>query len=115
MTEADYWLSLEYRICREFEGMANFTLRHYWCDGLTPRRYHLRDSEPRITGHAWICYGEPQEQWEFTLFLPHPVDSRDQIDWVSLLPAENRTRWIAFDPHRKNIQFEPSAAVPDLA
>jgi len=113
MSEADYWGRLEYRICREFAAMQNWDLRHYWCDGLIPQRYHLEDSEPRITGQAWICYGQRQQEWKFTLFLPEPVGSQDEVDWASLLPPENATPWLAFDSAGKRIQIEPAAAVPD--
>ncbi len=114
MDEADYWGRLEYRICREFAAMQNWDLRHYWCDGLIPERYHLGDSTPRITGRAWICYGQrQQEQWKFTLFMPAPVASQDEVDWASLLPAEDVTRWLAFDPAAKCIEIEPAAAVAD--
>jgi hypothetical protein len=113
--EGDYWVSLEYRVCREFAGMKDWDLRHLWCDGFIPERYRLSGSEPRITGRAWICYGTRQHEWKFTLFLPHPVGSREEIDWASLLPAENVTRWLALDQVGKHIQMEPSAAVPDLS
>ena len=53
--------------------------------------------------------------WEFTLFLNHPVASKAEIDWSAHLPPENVTRWLALDPSSKRIQIEPSAAVPDLA
>jgi hypothetical protein len=96
MGEADFWVSLEYRLCREFAGMANWDLRHLWCDGLIPERYQLGDSEPRITGRAWICHGQRQEEWNFTL-----------------LPPENVTRWLALNLSGKLIQIEPGAAVPD--
>jgi hypothetical protein len=115
MDESDYWLSLEFRICREFAGMSDNHLRFLWCDGFTPQRYLLDDPTPRITGRAWICNGQRQDEWDFTLFLPHPVDSPDKIDWASLLPSENVTRWLAVDQRGKRIQIEPSAAVPDLA
>jgi hypothetical protein len=115
MDEAAYWGHLEYRICREFAAMQNWELRYYWCDGLIPEQYLLGHSEPRITGQAWICYSQRQEEWQFTLFLPAPVGSQDQIDWASLLPPENVTRWLAFDPGSKRIQFEPASAVPDAA
>jgi hypothetical protein len=113
--EADYWVSLEYRVCREFAGMKDKDLRHLWCDGFIPEQYLLHSSEPRITGRAWICNGTRQDQCQFTLFLPHPVRSRDEIDWASMLPPENRTRWLALDATGKRIQIEPSSAVPDLA
>src|SRR5687768_12433742 len=116
MDEADYWVCLEYRVSREFAGMADWDLRHYWCDGFTPERYHLGDSEPRITGRAWVCYGQyPQEQWPFTLFLGRPVGSRSEIDWRALLPAEDVTRWLALDIPGQRLQIEPAAAVPDPA
>jgi hypothetical protein len=40
--------------------------------------------------------------------------SRDQIDWASLLPPSNVTRWISFDESRRTIEIEPAAARPDL-
>jgi hypothetical protein len=112
--EGDFWLSLEYRVCREFAGLNDRFLRHLWCDGFLPKRYLLDHSEPRITGWAWICNGAAQHQWQFTLFLPHPVRSSDEVDWASLLPPENVTRWLALDAPGKRIQIEPSASVPDL-
>jgi hypothetical protein len=113
--EADYWVSLEYRVCREFARMADIKLRHLWCDGFIPERYVLDGSEPRITGRAWICCGPIQERWNFTLFLPYPITSRREVDWASLLPPENVTRWLALEERDKRIQVEPSAAVPDPA
>jgi hypothetical protein len=108
-----FWLSLEYRVCREFAGMKDLALRYLWCDGLCPEQYLLRDAVPRITGTAWICNGPKQDEWKFTLFLAHTVGSREQVDWASLLPNEKVTRWLALDQHGKRIQIEPSAAVPD--
>jgi len=54
-----------------------------------------------------------QEEWEFTLFLNHPVNSYDEIDWDKLLPPEDVTRWLAVDRARKRMEIEPSAAVAD--
>ena len=113
MSEADYWASLERRVCHEFAGMPQNHLRYLWCDGFIPEQYLLEDPTPRITGTAWICNGPSQVEWEFTLFLPHPVGSRDEIAWESLLPAENMTQWLALDHESKRIQIEPSAVVPD--
>jgi hypothetical protein len=111
--EADYWVSLEYRVCREFAGMPESHLRRLWCDGFIPEQYFLDDLTPRITGRAWIGDGPRQTEWEFTHFLPHRVSSRDGIEWGLLLPPENVTRWLALDPRGKRIQIEPSSAVPD--
>src|SRR6266542_2964451 len=111
MGESDYWVHLEYRVCREFAGLSENHLRFLWCDGFIPEEYHLDGPSPCIKVGAWICNGPRQEQWEFTLFLNHPVGSRSEIEWPSLLPPENVTRWLAVDPAGKRIQIDPSAAV----
>src|SRR5260370_41807248 len=113
MDENDFWTSLEYRLYGEFAGMKDPALRHLWCDGFIPQQYLLHVSEPRITGTAWICNGRSQDKWKFTLILPEPVGSRDEIDWASLLPAENVPRWLALDQPGKHIQIEPAAGTSD--
>ena len=110
MNEPEYWVRLEYRVCREFAGMPQTHLRYLWCDCFIPGQYLLDDPTPRITGRAWICDGPRQDEWEFTVFLPHAVGSPDEIEWASLLPPENATRWLGLDPRAKRIQIEPSAA-----
>ncbi len=113
MDESDYWDHLEFRVCREFWGMSENQLRCLWCDGFIPEQFHLAGPSPRITGRAWIGKGRSQEQWEFTLVLNHPVNSRSEIEWQALLPADNVTHWLAVDPTRKRIEIEPSAATAD--
>jgi hypothetical protein len=115
MGESDYWLHLEFRVCRELAGMPENKLRFLWCDGFIPAKYLVDGPSPSITGQAWICNGPRQEQWEFTLFLNHPVGSSSEIDWPTLLPPENVTRWLAVDMLGKHMQIEPSAAVADAA
>jgi hypothetical protein len=115
MVESDYWVNLEFRVCRELAGMRDNHLRFWWCDGFIPEHYCLDGPSPCIKGQAWICNGPGQERWEFALFLNHPVASRDELDWESLLPAENVTRWLALDQRGRRIQMEPSSAVPDAA
>lgn len=110
VNEADYWMSLEYRVCREFAGMPDNHLRYLWCDGFIAERYLIDEPAPRITGRAWICNGPRQDEWEFTLLLPHPVVSRDKVEWESLLPPDDLTQWLAVDEHGKRIQIEPSSA-----
>jgi len=34
MTEDEFWLALEFRICRELSGMSDAVLRPMWCDGI---------------------------------------------------------------------------------
>lgn len=114
MSETEYWGHLEYRVCHEFSGMPGKQLRHFWCDGILPCEYKLNEPSPRITGRAWICDDQEQENWEFTLFLFKPVASQSEIDWEALLPPRNTTRWMSLDIARKYIEFEPAAAVPDL-
>lgn len=113
MDETYYWGALEYRICREFAGRAERSMRYLWCDGLLPVEFLLNDRKPRVVGQTWICSGPKQEQWRFTLLLPYRVGSRGEIDWAALLPAENLTRWLAVDPASKCIEIEPGAAVAE--
>jgi hypothetical protein len=111
--EADYWASLEYRICREFARMPENHLRYLWCDGFIPAQYLLDAPAPQIKGTAWICNGRRQAEWVFALFLRHPVSSRHEIEWAALLPPDNVTQWLALDRQGKRVEIEPSAAVPD--
>jgi len=115
MDESEFWLELEHRVSREFEGMRGNAndLRSFWCDGIVPAQYGVKEANPRITGLAWIVRGQNQEAWEFTLFLPHSCASREEIVWQTLLPPEHVTKWIALDIKAKRIQFEPLAAMPD--
>jgi hypothetical protein len=113
MDEASFWGSLEYRLCREFAGLPERRYQYFWCDGFIPRNYVLDGLSPRITGQCWICNGNNQE-WEFTLLLPAPVGSREEIDWAALHPPENVTRWMSFNEERRYIEIEPAVAVPDL-
>jgi hypothetical protein len=115
VSEDDFWPALEYRVSREFGGIPDNQLRCLWCDGFIPSYYRLGEPDPRIEGRAWICRGSEQAEWEFTLFLPRPIGSREGIPWASLLPPENVTRWLALDRVGKRIQIEPAVAVPDPA
>ena len=114
MDEQDFWASLEYRVCREFEGMADRRLRSFWCDGFIPCEYLLNDPWPRITGQAWICKGPIDDKCEFALILPRTFNRREEIDWASLFPAEDVTRWMTFDEGGRYIELDPAAAAPDL-
>lgn len=115
MDEPKFWASLEYRLCREFEGLPYRGHKFLWCDGLEPRVYILSGPTPRITGKAWIGSGSQLAEWEFALLLPGPVGSREEIDWAALHPAGNVTRWLAIDDCRRYLEIEPAVAVCDLA
>ena len=114
--ESQYWLMLEFRLCSELARIPG--LGHFWCDGFEEKQYLLNQPSPRITGRVWIAndWGPTSmEQWEFTLVLNRPVSSRSEIDWPSLLPPDNVTRWLAVDLVGKRLEIEPSLAVPNLA
>jgi hypothetical protein len=108
--EEDYWKSLEFRICRELSEMPDDCLRFLWCDGLIPDDSILNCRSPSITGRAWICHDRQQDQWQFRLFLNKGVSSREGINWLSLLPPENVTRWLAINFRAQQIQIVRLAA-----
>ena len=114
MDETAFWGSLEFRLCREFAGMPERRLQFLWCDGFIPSEYILDGPAPNITGRVWICNGPRQAEWEFTLLLPRPFRSREEIDWAALLPTENVTRWMSLDENGRRVEIEPAVAVPDL-
>ena len=62
MVERDFWVSLEFRISREFAGLPDRRHRHFWCDGFVPREYLFDEVMPRIIGAVWICNGSAQDQ-----------------------------------------------------
>ena len=51
MNEADYWVSLEFRVCREFAGMPEKLLRGLWCDGFVPDRRSVLPNCPARLNH----------------------------------------------------------------
>jgi len=114
MDEKSFWVCLEFRLCHEFAGLAERRYQYFWCDGFIPKDYLFDDIQPRIIGTAWICNGPAQHEWSFVLLLSRQFGSREEIDWASLLPPHEVTRWMAFDESRKYIEIEPGVAVPDL-
>lgn len=114
MTESDFWNRLEYRLCYEMTGVDEWYRDELWCDGIHPEAFALGSSPPTIIGQAWIGRGgRHQEQWAFTLVLPHSVTTRDGIPWAELLPADDVTAWLDMDPSTKHLRIEPGIAVPD--
>lgn len=112
MDEQDYWLRLEHRVCAEFTGFSDRTLRAIWCDGLEPSHDDLSISPLCIHGRAWSG-PSGQEHWRFTLVLAPGIQSREVIDWAALLPADNVTGWLTPDPSARTLLIEPPAAYPD--
>jgi hypothetical protein len=111
--ERDFWEALEYRICREFRGFEDARLRFIWCDGLIPEEYDLRADEPCVRGRAY-CGMSGQEIWQFTLLIGASVNSPAQIDWPSLLPADDVTGWLTPHLRERTLILDPLAAYPDL-
>ncbi len=110
MTESEFWTKLEYRLCAELAGLEDRRHRHFWCDGLIPLNYVLEGEAPRITGRAWICNGDQQAEWEFTLLLPHSHSSQHAIAWESLVPPDDLTGWMTFNEEAKEIEIDPREA-----
>lgn len=115
MNEPDYWKALEWRLTREIAATRRGAQEEWWCDGFVPGEYFLEGSPQRIAGRVWVCRGQVQEEWKFTLIMEHRVSTRTDITWPSLLPAENVTGWLTFDVSAKTLRIDPSEAVPKPA
>lgn len=114
MTESDFWLRLEFRLCREMDGNRDWQRLGLWCDGIYPQVFQLESPEPVIEGEAWIGLGpKGQEQWSFRLVLPQAVEDRAAIAWDRVLPAADVTGWLSLDRERREMKLEPGLAVPD--
>lgn len=111
MTEQEFWLQLERRVIREFAGMREPSLRHWWCDGLVPEQYETELDPPCVIGKAWIG-PDGQGEWQFFLFtdcrLPHP-----SMKWECLLPSENVTGWLTLDFDDEVMRIDPREGFAD--
>jgi hypothetical protein len=112
MEEDDFWVRLEFRICREFPGFDDPRLRRNWCDGLAAEEYDLVAPQPCIRGRAW-CGPDGQEAWAFSLLVDPSTRSRADIDWPALLPGDGLTGWLSPDPQHKRMTIDPLRAYPD--
>lgn len=110
MDEKTFWWALELRVARELSGLRKRHLGALWCDGISPGIYLLAHQPPRIEGAAWIGYDETVP-WHFTLLLPGPVRSLEEIDWSSLVPPDDGACWLGLDESRRVLHVEPAAAV----
>jgi hypothetical protein len=114
MDEAMFWKALEYRVCREMDGVEACKRAGMWCDGFIPETVELDTQPPRISGRAWIGFGtRHQEAWTFELSLPRTVLRVEAIAWAELLPAEDMTHWLTLDPERQHVVVAPGEAVHD--
>jgi hypothetical protein len=114
MTENEYWSRLEYRLCREMDGVEEWHRSRYWCDDIYPNSLSLEASQPRIEGEAWIGTGaREQQRWTFEFVLPRAFAARDLVPWAELLPADDVTGWLEMDVEGRRLRIEPGIAVPD--
>jgi hypothetical protein len=112
MNEAEFWDTLEYRICDELAQFKEKETRSLWCDGFVPQNYALDTDEPHISGRVWMGgfagrRPDYQEDWQFKLVLGRPIQSRASIAWNALMPPENKTGWLTIDRARKTIILTP--------
>lgn len=110
--ESDYWVAMEYRICRELEGFNDDQLRSLWCDGLVAEEWELAVGRPSVRGLAW-CGRTGQDRWRFMLLLTSRPSAREGIRWDELLPRDDRTGWLSVDLERRSLVIDPAAGVPD--
>jgi hypothetical protein len=82
MTEPEFWEALRLRINCE-PGLPGY------CDWITPKRYILSGSSPRVVGR--VGFVNRAEECDFAVYLKCEVASSDEIDWVELVPSN----WLA--------------------
>src|ERR1700727_1300551 len=95
LEERDFWVRLEYRVCAEFQDLADSSLHYFWCDGLIAEQYDQQDGELQVRGTAWIGHGDRQERWRFVLQAGQPPADSGGADWAALLPDDNLSGWLA--------------------
>ena len=112
--EREFWLLLEFRLCGEFAGLRDKSLRALWCDGFAPEDHLIDGDGARVTGTAWIAHGSgAHERWRFVLLVGRRLTSWEDVDWDRLLPPEHVTGWLAMDWSTKTMRIDPAAAYPD--
>jgi hypothetical protein len=106
MTKVDYWESLEFRVCHALREMPERRFQSLWCDGFIPNEYRINTAPPRIIGEVWICNGQKQSKWGFTLLLPRSFISPNETDWTLLLPPDDSIQWLLLDEDNRNLQIQ---------
>jgi hypothetical protein len=114
VTEKEFWLRLEFRICAEIAALADDDFRGWWCDGFIRERMGLVGDRPAIIGRVWMCRGRDQFPWHFALLLRNAIENIDDVDWQSLLPPPDVTGWLSLNRLRKEAKIDLQAAYPDL-
>jgi hypothetical protein len=104
--EAEFWLRLEYRLCREFTGLADKKLRGIWCDGFLPEAFEIGAEGACVAGRVWVGRGgRDQEQWRFFLLTGDRVICREKIQWAELLPPDDVTGGLFIDEAARELRL----------
>jgi hypothetical protein len=111
MTEDEFWLGLEWRLCHELRGMNDRELRSMWCDGIRGDMVRPEAGPAYMSGTTWIGK-DGQTAMHFTMALDDSVVGEDGIVWSKLMPPENVTAWLSVDPKRKLVTIDLSKAEP---
>ena len=62
---------------------------------------------PKASRNGW---GRP---WRFTLVAGTRIRSREDIDWLALLPEDRSTGWLSLQPGHKTMTIDPLRGFPD--
>lgn len=114
MTSNDFWSRLEYRVCRELDGLGADEFLGLWCDGFIPERFEMIDDRPVITGRVFMGRGSrDQEEWRFTLLLTQRVCGKADVDWGAALPADDLTGWLSLDQTQRTMKLDLAVSYSD--
>lgn len=113
MDVKDFWTQLEFRVCREIDGLPGDDFRGLWCDGFIPDRCEICDGRMVVSGRVWMAWGSVQHQWVFMLPLPVGATCESDVNWEAILPPEDVTGWLSLDRTRRKMKVDPDAAFPD--
>jgi hypothetical protein len=135
VTESDYFIHLEFRLCGELSGMRDKEIRRHWCDGFLSWAFEVVDDIGRITGKVYLVYdcsahdrvkphrgrkswGKKSSNyesgwWDFVLLLGSGIRDRNQVNWDKLLPGADVTGWLSLDFENKIVTIDPLAAYLD--
>ncbi|MGG6267659.1 hypothetical protein ACQ4M3_11625 [Leptolyngbya sp. AN03gr2] len=110
MNGAECWERLEFCCCEALREHSERRFRFLWCDGFIPVEYQLDYSAPKIAGKVWICNGQQQTDWAFTLLLPQLFRPVEAIDWAVLLPSNELVEWLSLNENDRCIEIDMSSA-----
>jgi hypothetical protein len=135
VSESEYFIHLEFRLCGELSGMRDEELRRHWCDGFVPWAFKVVDDIGRINGQVYPAHDCPAHKrvkprrgrkswdtksrnhqsgwWDFVLLLGSGIRDRNQVNWDKLLPGADVTGWLSLDFENKIVTIDPLAAHPD--